>query len=107
MGFRRWWQAYHLSVCGGPRDDTACPQGQGPQAYDAGGGDAAGSAADFGFLKRKPWFASGTLALDLRLPPENAGQARGYVNQSPTGHRRRAKGRFALPTHNPSNCREA
>ena len=40
-------------VCGGPHDDTACPslsmnggQGQGTQAADASGGDAATSASD-------------------------------------------------------------
>ena len=75
-------------VCAGPHDDTACPslsmnggQGQGTQAADASGGDAATSASDPASYEETVVRIKDLKDLVLPLPPENAGQARGYVNQ--------------------------
>ena len=56
-------------------------QGQGTQAADASGGDAATSASDPASYEETVVRIKDLKDLVLPLPPENAGQARGYVNQ--------------------------
>ena len=56
-------------------------QGQGTQAADASGGDAATSASDPASHEETVVRIKDLKDLVLPLPPENAGQARGYVNQ--------------------------
>ena len=56
-------------------------RGQGTQAADASGGDAATSASDPASHEETVVRIKDLKDLVLPLPPENAGQARGYVNQ--------------------------
>ena len=79
-------------VCGGPHDDTACPslsmnggQGQGTQAADASGGDAATSASDPASHEETVVRIKDLKDLVLPLPPENAGQARGRWTSTKDG----------------------